>query len=160
MRSLRAPLIIAIAAACGAGSAAGPGAGPALTVGTWGGDQAGVIVTDTGVHVHIGCTLGDIAGTVAIDDHGVFDKSGSYLLRAYPIAVGPTMPAQFHGVITRTLVGGKWLAQMTLTVTVNDTVQKQTVVKGPATVTFGATPQMGPCPICSRPGERMIRRSP
>jgi hypothetical protein len=31
---------------------------------------------------------------------------------------------------------------------VNDTIQKQLIVLGPVTVTFGREARMGPCPIC------------
>ena len=113
----------------------------ALAVGTWGGDGAGVIVADTSMHVHIGCTFGDVSGRVPLVN-GAFDVAGSYMLRAYPITVGPTVPARFTGRVTGRIA--------TITVTVNDTVQHQTVVKGPVAVSFGATPQLGPCPICRR----------
>jgi hypothetical protein len=39
---------------------------------------------------------------------------------------------------------------VTVTATVNDTVQKKTVVMGPVVVVFGAEPKLGPCPICRR----------
>ena len=64
------------------------------------------------------------------------------MLHAYPIAVGPTVPARFTGRIDGNTV--------TITATVNDTVAKQTVVKGPVTVVFGAEAKLGPCPICRR----------
>ena len=65
------------------------------------------------------------------------------MLRAYPVMIGPELPAQFSGrVVGRTL---------TLAVAVNDTVEKKVVALGPITVTFGRTPQMGPCPICRAP---------
>ena len=72
-----------------------------------------------------------------------FSVSGEYLLRAYPIAVGPTMPAQFAGVLRGD--------DVTLTVAVNDTIEKRLVVLGPVTVAFGREPNMGPCPICESP---------
>lgn len=112
-----------------------------LPIGTWGGDNAGAIVQDSLTHIHIGCTYGDIAGRVHLEDDGTFSVAGSYLLRAYPVAVGPTMPAQFTGT-----VDGKTL---TFSVAVNDTVEHKTVQLGPATVELGKQPSMGPCPICS-----------
>lgn len=112
-----------------------------LAVGTWGGDASGMIVSDTSMHLHIGCTYGDVSGRVAVTN-GAFDVSGSYMLRAYPIAVGPTVPARFTGKVTGNVA--------TITATVDDTVQHQTVVKGPVTVTLGETPRLGPCPICRR----------
>lgn len=112
-----------------------------LTVGTWGGEAAGMIVSDTSMHLHIGCTYGDVSGRVAVRN-GAFDVSGSYLLRAYPVAVGPTVPARFAGKVTGNIA--------TITATIDDTIQHQTVVKGPVVVTLGKTPQLGPCPICRR----------
>ena len=112
-----------------------------LPIGTWGGNGAGMIVGDTAMHLHIGCTYGDVSGRVPLMN-GSFDVPGSYMLHAYPIAVGPTVPARFVG-----RVSGK---QATITVTVQDTVAHQTVVKGPVVVTYGQQPQLGPCPICRR----------
>jgi hypothetical protein len=117
-----------------------------LQTGTWGGDNAGAIVTDSVAHVHVGCTYGDIPGRVALDGAGNFSADGSYLLRAYPIAVGPSLPARFSG-----SADGKTL---TITVVVNDTVNHTTVTKGPVTLKLGQEPAMGPCPICRTPGER------
>ena len=113
----------------------------ALPVGTWGGDGAGMIVSDTSMHLHVGCTFGDVSGRVSVVS-GAFEVDGSYMLRAYPIAVGPTVPAHFVGKVVGRVA--------TVTVTVNDTVQHQTVVKGPVLVTLGEAPKLGPCPICRR----------
>jgi hypothetical protein len=120
-----------------------PPAGDRLALGTWGGDNAGVIALDSVTHVHIGCTFGDVPGRVALDANGRFSVSGSYMLRAYPIPSGPTVPAQFNGQV----VGGT----LTLAIAVNDTVQKKQVPLGPVTVVYGKQPQMGPCPICRVP---------
>ena len=112
-----------------------------LTIGTWGGSGAGMIVADTSMHLHVGCTYGDVSGRVAVTN-GEFDVHGSYMLHAYPIAVGPAVPARFTGKVL-----GK---TATITVTVDDTVSHQSVVEGPVVVTLGETPQLGPCPICRR----------
>ena len=114
-----------------------------LAIGTWGGDNAGVIVTDQQGHVHVGCTFGDMPPAIQLDDSGHFSVSGSYVLRAYPIQVGPSLPAQFSG-----RVNGRVL---TLAIAVNDTVEKKLVALGPVTVFYGQTPQLGPCPICKVP---------
>ena len=74
---------------------------------------------------------------------GRFTVDGSYMLRAYPVAVGPTVPAQFSGQV----VG----ATLTLAVAVDDTVENQLVSLGPVTVTHGREPEMAPCPICRVP---------
>jgi hypothetical protein len=114
-----------------------------LALGTWGGDNAGVIVTDSAVHVHVGCTFGDLPAAVTLDATGRFTVDGSYVLRAYPIQVGPSLPAQFSGrVIGRTLI---------LAIAVDDTVEKNVVALGPITVEYGRIPEMGPCPICRVP---------
>ena len=112
-----------------------------LAVGTWGGDAAGMIVSETSMHLHVGCTYGDVSGRVAVMG-GTFDVSGSYMLRAFPVAVGPTVPARFTGKVTGNVA--------TVTATIDDTVQHQTVVKGPVVVTLGETPRLGACPICRR----------
>lgn len=136
--------VIAIGAAC-EGDPAAPLPRDFVAVGTWGGKNAGMLAEDTVAHVHIGCTYGDIHGRVPLDS-GRFDITGSYLLRAYPIAMGPTMPARFTGhVLGRSLI---------FTVTVTDTVEHTTTTLGPVSVTFGKEPQMGPCPICATPGGR------
>jgi hypothetical protein len=146
------PLLLAFAAVAATGALSCrkdpvmAGTGSQLAIGTWGGDNAGAIVNDTIVHIHIGCTFGDIKGRIPLNSEGRFTMDGSYVLRAYPVYVGPELPAQFSGVVTgRTL---------TIAVAVNDTVQKKVVSLGPVTVTFGTDPRMGPCPICTVPGMR------
>lgn len=114
-----------------------------LPLGNWGGENAGMIVSDTAMHLHIGCTYGDVSGRVPVGSGGQFDVSGSYMLRAYPIAIGPTVPARFTGRLDG--------AKVTVTATVDDTVRDTTVVLGPVTVTYGAEAKLGPCPICRRP---------
>lgn len=116
-----------------------------LTLGTWGGEGAGVIATDSVTHVHIGCTFGDIVGRVALDQDGRFTASGNYVPRAYPVQQGPSVPAQFSG---RLGAGGRTL---TLAVAVNDTVEKRLLSLGPVTVVLNREPELGPCPICSVP---------
>jgi hypothetical protein len=107
--------------------------------GTWGGDNAGMIVTDTDVHVHIGCTLGDAVGPIHPDADGRFEATGTYNVDAYPVNRGITHPATFSGQV----VG----QTMTLTVSLTDTAR----VLGPVTLIYGKEPQMGPCPICRVP---------
>lgn len=137
--------LLSLATACSSSSLP-PVVDGELAVGTWGGDQAGVIVTDTEIHVHVGCTFGDILGNVTLDAQGRFTVDGSYVLRAYPIQVGPSLPAQFSGRISG--------STMTLAIAVNDTVEKRVVALGPVTVVFGREPQMAQCPICRVPGRR------
>ena len=113
--------------------------------GTWGGDNAGLIVTDSAVHVHIACTLGDAVGPIHPDANGRFEATGTYNVDAYPVDRGITHPATFSGQI----IG----QTMTLTVSLTDTAR----VLGPVTLIYGKEPKMGPCPICRVP--KAIARS-
>ncbi len=130
------------AAACSPASGVAPSGG-ALAAGTWGGDSAGMIVGDTSMHLHVGCTFGDVSGPVTVANDGSFDVAGSYTLHAYPIAVGPTDPARFTGTVNGITA--------TVIATIQDTAQHQTVVHGPVVVTLGVAPRLGACPICARP---------
>ncbi|HEX6943517.1 MAG TPA: hypothetical protein VF128_11360 [Gemmatimonadaceae bacterium] len=120
-----------------------------LLTGTWGGDNVSLLLEDADAHVHIGCTNGDFPAPLSVDGDGRINVAGSYVLRAYPIQVGPSLPAQFAGV-----VDGK---RLTFTIAVNDTVEKKLVVLGPVIVTYGVEPRMGPCPICDRRRMRVVR---
>jgi hypothetical protein len=111
-------------------------------VGTWGGDNAGLIAGDTSAHVHIGCTLGDTKSSIRPDADGRFDVIGTYNVDAYPIDRGITHPARFTG-----HVAGH---TMTLTVILTDTARQV----GPVTLIYGKEPKMGPCPICRTPKQR------
>lgn len=133
----------AAVAACAGAATPLSGAASAIPLGNWGGDSAAAIVGDTAMHLHIACTFGDVSGRVAVGADGSFDVAGTYVLRAYPITVGPTLPARFVGRLEGT--------RFTVRVTVNDTVAKQTVVRGPVVLSLGAPGKLGPCPICRRP---------
>lgn len=109
-------------------------------VGTWGGENAGMIVTANDVHVHIACTLGNTVGPIHPDADGRFEATGTYNVDAYPVDRGITHPARFSGRII-----GK---TMTLTVSLTDTGQ----VLGPVTLVYGEEPRLGPCPICREDG--------
>jgi hypothetical protein len=112
-----------------------------LTEGTWGGDDVGLIVGEGLAHVHFGCTLGDFPLPLTLDEDNRFNVPGEYVLRAFPVAVGPPLPAR----LSRVVQGRR----ITLTVAVNDTVENRLVVLGPATVVYGREAEMGPCPICT-----------
>lgn len=133
----------AILAACAGSPSAEAPLPSQLALGTWGGDGAGVLVSDSLAHVHVGCTNGDFPRPVALDS-GRFNVAGDYILRAFPIVIGPPLPARFSGVVRGSL--------LTLSVAVNDTVEKKLVVLGPITITLGREPKLGPCPICRTPG--------
>jgi hypothetical protein len=108
-------------------------------IGTWGGDNAGMIVNGNDVHVHIGCTLGDAVGPIHPDENGHFEVSGTYNVDAYPVNRGINHPANFSGQIDG--------QTMTLTVSLTDTAR----VLGPVSLVYGKEPTMGPCPICRVP---------
>jgi hypothetical protein len=153
-RALFVPILVATVAlgtVCQSDPMVGLPVGPNLASGTWGGNNAGAIVTDSQAHIHIGCTFGDISGLVPLSSDGSFSVAGSYVLRAYPIMVGPSLPAQFSGRVQQRF----GLSTLTLTVVVNDTVAKTTQTLGPVDVTFGKDPNMGPCPICRVPHRPM-----
>lgn len=139
MRNTRV-VIVAAVALLGCGSSL-QSLGPILA-GTWGGDNAGLIATDSSAHVHIGCTVGDVHQQLVADSSGRFDVPGIYNITAYPVYRGPDHPARFSGRI----VG----REMSLTVTLTDTA----VTLGPVLLTFGKEPRMGPCPICRTPQSR------
>jgi hypothetical protein len=119
------------------------GPGDTLTRGTWGGDDAGLIVNDTIAHVHFGCTYGNFPVPIDLDEDGRFSISGEYVLQAYPIVVGPPMPAELAGVVEG--------IDLTMTVAVHDTIEDRLVVFGPETVRLGREPEMQVCPICESP---------
>lgn len=139
----RALALVGLLVGSCSGSSLLPPSDGILALGTWGGDNAGVIVTDSAVHVHVGCTFGDMPGRVQLDANGRFTTDGSYVLRAYPVQIGPSLPAQFSGRVA----GGT----LTLAIAVNDTVERKVVALGPITVIYGREPEMGPCPICRVP---------
>ena len=128
--------------ACASGPTLPPYDG-SLPLGIWGSDSAALIVGDTAMHIHIKCTFGDVSGRIPLAADGSFDVAGSYMLRAYPIAIGPSVPARFVGRVRG--------ADVTVTVTVNDTVEHKTVVLGPVSATYGIEAKLWPCPICRRP---------
>ena len=109
-------------------------------MGTWGGENAGLQADDTSAHIHIGCTYGNIHQPIVISSGSSFEIPGDYVLRAYPVYVGPVLPATFYGTVS-----GR---AMTLSVAVSDTVADTVAHLGPVKVTLGADPKMGPCPIC------------
>lgn len=146
-RRLGASLSVSLVMACVERSPVSA-AGTQLADGTWGGDTTAVIVSSSRTHIHVGCTLGEMPALVALDDRGWFAVDGSYILRAYPVQLGPELPARFAGrVVGRTV---------TLTIAVNDTVTKTAVMIGPVTATLGVTPSMRNCPICRVPADTSL----
>jgi hypothetical protein len=136
--AVRAGLLLAALAACNAPISMAPGP---IAAGTWGGENAGLIATDSSAHVHIACTLGDTKQPLVADQQGRFDVTGLYNITAYPVYRGPDRPARFFG----------WTDGhvMSLTVALTDTA----VTLGPVELMLGKQPRMGPCPICRQPGQ-------
>jgi hypothetical protein len=134
-RAARWLAALAVLAACGASGRSPLDRVPA---GTWGGEDAGLIVTADGAHAHVGCTLGDVAGEIPLDDRGRFDVAGTYDIDAFPIDRGIRHPARFTGETDgRTLT---FVARLTDT--------GQTFASGE--LVLGREPRMRNCPICRR----------
>ncbi len=112
---------------------------PKDLAGTWGGENAALMADDSGAHIHIGCTYGDIHNRIMLNADGRFDMAGEQNITAYPVDRGILHPARFVGRVSG--------SSMTLTITLTDT----TVTLGPVLLWFGKEPRMGPCPICRRP---------
>jgi hypothetical protein len=119
-----------------------------LRAGTWGGADAGMIVTDSGAHLHLGCTQGELRGRVPLDPLGRFEVDGRHNITAYPVNLGVFHPARIAGRVHS--------SEVDVTVTVQDTINHRVVVLGPARLVWGREPRMGPCPICRAPGDAMI----
>jgi hypothetical protein len=143
MRRLLAGLLGVTILACSSMATTLPPDDGYIALGTWGGDTAAMIAGDTAMHLHIGCTFGDVSGRVPLDAQNRFDVSGSYTLRAFPVVVGPSVPARFTGQLDGNVIS--------ITATIDDTVQKKTVVLGPVRVAYLVDPKMKNCPICQRP---------
>lgn len=139
MRNATLALLLLLPA-CGGGRDRMP-----LPPGTWGGEDAGVVVEGKLAHVHIGCTRGDTSAPMAVDDDGQFDVMGTYNVDAFPVDQNRLHPARFTG-----QVSGE---TMTLAVRLVDTEQRL----GPVTLRLGREPQMRQCPIC-RSGPERARR--
>jgi len=123
----------------GLGACSAPRVGPdTVPTGTWGGDDGGLIVSAEGAHAHIGCTVGDVAGAIALDAEGAFDVDGTWNVDAFPVNRGILHPARISG---RT--DG---ATLSLAVRLSDTGQ----ALGPVILTRGREPRMQNCPICRR----------
>jgi hypothetical protein len=107
--------------------------------GTWGGEDAGLLVNAEGAHAHVGCTLGDVSGAIPLDDQGRFEVTGTYNVDAFPIDRGIRHPARFTG-----QTDGRTLRFM---VRLTDTGQEFESGQ----LVLGREPRMQNCPICRRP---------
>jgi hypothetical protein len=135
----------AVLAACGASA---PPPLDRVPTGTWGGEDAGLIVGADGAHAHVGCTRGDVAGAIPVDADGRFDVAGTYSVDAFPVSRDTPHPARFTG-----QTDGHALS---FTVAVTDT--GQTFSSGE--LVLGREPRMVNCPICRRPPLRTSSPSP
>jgi hypothetical protein len=132
MRARAVLVALALLGACG-----GEPPPSTLPPGTWGGEGAGLIVSAERVHVHFGCTYGDIAGRVPVAADGRFEATGKHNVDAFPVDLGIFHPARYSG----RMHGGD---RLTIEVTLTDTGQRL----GPAEAFLGREPQLGACPIC------------
>src|SRR5262245_58734392 len=76
-----------------------PSAAGELERGSWGRENAGGVGDDSIGHGHVGCTYGNFRLPFAVGRSGRGDGAGEYLLRGYPVAGGPTMPATLRGAL-------------------------------------------------------------
>jgi hypothetical protein len=113
---LGAAALLAAATSCAVFTDSTPAPARELEVGTWGGLGLAAIVSDSQVHVHFGCTIGEFVRPTRLDSAGRFVVDGRYVIRAFPVQLGPSLPARFTG-----LVRGR---QLTLSVAVDDTVER------------------------------------
>ena len=69
-----------LVAACSGGSTA-PSNDGSLPLGTWGGENSGMIVSDTAMHLHVACTYGDVSGRIPLAANGQFDRAAETVER-------------------------------------------------------------------------------
>ena len=115
---------------------------PAIPEGTWGGDDAGVLLTATSAHVHVGCTQGNFGAPIPVGGDGSFRAEGRYshMYELYPLGTGKDHPATLSGRLDRE-------DRLTFTVRVTDGEEEY----GPVEVRRGVEPSMQNCPICRLP---------
>lgn len=73
-----------------------PQSGP-LEPSVWGGQEAGLVVTDTGATAQFACAVGTIAGAIVRDAAGHFRVSGIYALTPGPAYL--PHPATYDGTV-------------------------------------------------------------
>jgi len=116
-------ILILFAAACG-DSVSGPEKGR-VRLGTWGGDSAGLEVTETGATARFSCGRGIVTQPLLLDRNGRFDVPATHFIEIGPASL--RHPARY----TASTDGNR----MTLTVTILDSGQ----VFGPFRLVFGRT---------------------
>jgi hypothetical protein len=131
--------LIAALSACAKDSPTSPSAATKLAFGTWGGNHAQVVASDTLTHVLSNCTFGDFPGNIPLDANGRFAVDGTYMLYTVPVQLNAPFAAQLSGqVIGNTL---------TFAIAVNDTIAKRVVSLGPQVVELGRQATIAACPV-------------
>jgi hypothetical protein len=109
---------------------------PATLSGSWGGEGAGLQITEGGAQLFFDCAKGSIEGAITPDEDGRFEMAGRYV-REGP---GPARPEQTQG------VGARYLGQVdgnTLTLSVRLIVSHE--VLGPFTLTRNRMARVREC---------------
>jgi hypothetical protein len=104
--------------------------------GNWGGEGAGVEVTEEGARLFFDCAKGSIDVPITPDEDGRFEVTGRYVKEG----PGPTRPEQTQG------VGARYLGQLegnTLTLSIRLTLARD--VLGPFTLTRNRMPRVREC---------------
>jgi hypothetical protein len=104
--------------------------------GNWGGEGAGLQVTEEGAQLFFDCAKGSIDVPITPDEDGRFEVTGRYVKEG----PGPTRPEQTQG------VGARYLGQLegnTLTLSVRLTLSHD--VLGPFTLTKGRMARVREC---------------
>jgi hypothetical protein len=139
MRNLRERVALAalLTVACSSGDLP-----PVVPEGTWGGDDAGLLLSATDAHVHVGCSQGDFQAPIPVGGDGGFTAEGRYShsYELHPVGTGQSHPATLSG-----RLDGE--DRLTLTVRVIDGGE----VYGPVELRRGVEPAMQNCPICRLP---------
>src|SRR5262245_56546370 len=104
--------------------------------GNWGGEGAGIQITENGAQLFFDCAKGSIDVPITPDEDGRFEVTGRYVKEG----PGPTRPEQTQG------VGARYLGQLegnTLTLSVRLTLSRD--VLGPYTLTRNRMPRVREC---------------
>ena len=104
--------------------------------GNWGGEGAGLQITEEGAQLFFDCAKGSIEGPITPDEDGRFEVTGRY----FKEGPGPTRPEQTQG------VGARYLGQLegnTLTLSIRLTLSRD--VLGPFTLTRNRMPRVREC---------------
>ena len=104
--------------------------------GHWGGEGAGIEVSEEGARLFFDCAKGSIDVPITPDEDGRFEVTGRYVKEG----PGPTRPEQTQG------VGARYLGQLegnTLTLSIRLTLSRD--VLGPYTLTRNRMPRVREC---------------